>query len=390
MKRFLTCTILALASASAAYALEIKPKIDFEFGGEYSDLKAQDTLKVSPNWIGKLLFVPVMKLGENDLLAPAFFSDYTHRERVMEEEGVLMVDRLTVMAKPAWKHKFDGFSATLAGVAKRVTNKERDEQAWSTARYDYEEYGASLKAAIQALDLEAELGWGSRTYPNHHEASATLASGKGINYYTKNQGVSRLGLDWKPKPQGSLSLGAGYDLTLRDYIDAYVFSADGTVDTKQRRFDTLHSLQARLTLGLNPHWVANAGLQSSLNNSNKNEFNMRLYGNTFSYHAEELSLGLLWLAQAKSDGHRVSLNSRAMNRSYDSKPIRSANGTYQAGAQADFETGLTLRGDYELPHGLSLWLQGRGEWVRSNQAFEPGVRYTYEWYSVGGGLGYRL
>jgi hypothetical protein len=339
---------------------------------------------------GHLLAVPLLVLGKSDFLAPVVLLDMSRFDPVIEEDSFFL-ERFLVLAKPSWKHKFSAFESTLYGTLKHAVTKEHDGDPWSRGLYDYEEYGGGLSLSKKFWAFE-ELSLGGaysrRSYPNYHYRAPSGAK----NYYVKDQEIGKFDLEatFLPSERGQIRL--AYSLDNKAYTDAYYINPDGTLNLGTLRSEQLHqlSLRARKAAG---NWARGLQFDAVLNQGNQNSFDYLqniFFEDFYSYRSFSLKPELSWLAQGKPDGHRVSLSYEGLLRDYAHRSIRTPGGAKTQGVQADVEHRIGLDGVWVSPWwGVKFYLDLGYRVARSNQAYEPGVKYSYDLFTSQAGLAYR-
>jgi hypothetical protein len=139
-QRFTRGALLALlvAAAAPATALDFKPSARFNGAGTYTKINEPANYGIT----GDLFLVPAMKQGEWTLIP--LLGAVGREAGKVEPEDTLFIESYTFLAKPQLRWERGAATYKLFGGAKHTINKETKEEAWSTGRYDYEEFGAGL------------------------------------------------------------------------------------------------------------------------------------------------------------------------------------------------------------------------------------------------------
>jgi hypothetical protein len=382
LNRAALALIFAAVLPASLGAMELKQVLDVQLGLGYAGIQGGPG---SLNFPGRLLYLPLLKLGEGDYLAPVFLADYQYRGHEVTEDA-FFVSSLMLVAKPTWKHLMaGGHEASVFGSAKRNVTQERFDQPWSLGLYDYEEYGGGLgyrRAGFLGLQsLGLDLGLAHRSYGNYHNP-APAPSGHSENYYLKDMLIPSLDLHaaFMPAERGVLKL--DYSLASRLYTDASLV-LDNNFLGADRRSDLYQSVELKAFKD-GGFWSRSLSLGADYNLSNQNywdRFFFLYFEDFYSYYSIHLRPEISWLPQGKASGHRLSLAYEALLLNYLHRNIRNPDGSKTAGAEGDVEHHFSLNGTYVINRWLNL--VGGAVYVvaRSNQGYAPTVHFSYDLFN---------
>ncbi len=367
-------------------ALEFDPKLDLSLGADYSAFQNEGG---SWNGPGKALFIPMIKLGKSDVIAPVLAVDAKYRQKPLAEEAEPFLSYWQFLARPTYKHAFNKeLNFTLTGQARRRVTVNEYRIPWSLGIYDYEEFGGGAKVGWHGVDLG--FNWSHKDYPNNKNPAPSGSK----NYYIKDLDTTRIALDYDlPKLAGLMS-SLGYSLSLRNYTDSYILKADGTLDSPLRS-EQLHLARATVEGVLGASLVWSAGLEMMMNASNQNEFDIIINKpkkNTESFTQWGLLPSITWLANKDPKGTRVSLSWRSEYKAYADRLVRDSSGVYSLSTQTNAVHEAGLRGTWAgfWISNLDVFGDLQYAFARSNQGYETSFRYTYDLFMAQAGLEYRI
>lgn len=394
MRKKLYGTLLALLVAGGLEALEFKPVFDGQLGGGWGGLTGHDATESSTSWkwSGRVLALPMIGLGKNDYILPIFFADYSNRDRAIIEDDP-WINRLLVVAKPTYKHKFSGdYEGSLYASYKRTVNVIVKDFPFGSGLYDNGEAGLGAdfnkKNAWIFEELGLGLGWASKNYMNNHNPQAQqVVNNK--NYYWKDYDSTKVTIDASLLSAAMGTMKIGYGLTLDDYRDSYITRIGGEVNTGERRFDQAHNLSVKAT-NSKGKLARSFEFGGTLNQSNYNYWDASVnttFEDYYSYRAFSFKPGFTWHFQEKPESHRFGLSYEALLRDYVHQPVRNPDGTVTKSARADVEHYFVLNGVYVVTPWMNLFAQANYGAVRSNQAYERNLKASYDLFNAVAGVG---
>jgi hypothetical protein len=327
--------------------------------------------------------------------------DFQDRQRSVEEEA-FFTQKALFLAKPSWRHAYgeSAWSTSLYGTAKRQVNKETQSTPWSRGLYDYEEFGggASLerKGGFGADAWSLDASWSHRGYVNLHNDLAAASAKPALNYYTKDIDITKVALGTEFGKKTAFSLGADLNWSYRRYPDGFQYSQTPTdiYDYSVVREDQLSQLILKGAFRPMEHWVLGLDGAAFYQHSNQNLFDpvaTRQLDDYYSYRQGSLKPALTWLSVPGPKGHSATLSYQGLWRDYVHRRVRDKSGNDLPGTQADVEQSVGLSGRASLDSlvkGLGLYLNTNWLFARSNQSYEPVVRYSYEIFTSQLGFSY--
>jgi hypothetical protein len=345
--------------------------------------------------LGNLLAVPALKLSDADMILPVFYANFAGQGKAIEED-TFFLQRATAVFRPSFRHRFDqSFDGQLRLGALRSANLESLSQKWLTNVYDYEEYSAGVGLGWQALNAALPVSFGldlfHRGYPNFHELGASLTENK--NYYAKDYQGAKWNLEAKLGLRKELEFRALYQGIWKKYTDGYLVQNDGTFDLTTLRQDNFNQVSLGVSSFLLESLQADLGLEYQVNQSNQGFFDLfqnKFLTGYYDYAAFSFSPSLRYLFSGKPEGHSLKLGYQMVLRNYPGRFIKSSDGAYSLGKQADTENALSLDGRFALNNQWAVVAGAAGRFVRSNQQFEAFVKSSYDIIGLNLGVEFKL